>query len=67
MDITLIHQGNNYKINSKDVFDISIPVDFNGQQPNFFNVNKSTIKPLKTEDKYWSVSEEHTQRVLDIY
>tara|TARA_B100000941_G_scaffold290847_1_gene275227 strand:+ start:7654 stop:8463 length:810 start_codon:yes stop_codon:yes gene_type:complete len=57
MVINLIHQGNNYNINSKDVFDISIPVDFNGQQPNFFNVDKSTIKPFKTEDKYWSVSE----------
>jgi arylformamidase len=36
-----------YKIDSENPIDISIPLDFNGAQPNAYNVEKATSKPCQ--------------------
>ena len=38
-----------YKIDSENPIDISIPLDFGGAQPNAFDVEKATSKPFETE------------------
>ena len=41
MKINIKHNANTYILNFNKTYDISIPLDFNGHQPNFFNVNKA--------------------------
>jgi len=40
MNIKTIHQKIEYAIDTEKVIDISIPYNFNGKQPNFFDVEK---------------------------
>jgi kynurenine formamidase len=46
--INLEHNGKNYKIDTTIYRDLSIPYDFNGSQPNFFNVEKGKVKPYES-------------------
>ena len=39
--------GQNYKVNSEKPLDISIPLNFNGAQPNAYGVEKAQSKPCK--------------------
>lgn len=39
-----------YKINADEPIDISIPLNFNGAQPNAFGVETATSKPYETEN-----------------
>ena len=50
------HNQTLYKIAPNKVVDLSIPYNFNGQQPNFYNVNKGSSIPLKTGNVIWDVS-----------
>ena len=45
-----------YILDLNRVYDISIPLDFNGEQPNFYKVNKAIVHSLKSNDISWSVS-----------
>ena len=38
MIISIIHNNKDYCIDTKDSIDISIPYNFNGAQPNFYDV-----------------------------
>jgi kynurenine formamidase len=42
--------NHNYRIDSENPFDVSIPLNFNGAQPNAFEVEKATSKPFETEN-----------------
>ena len=66
MKINVKHNNNTYILNVNKTFDISIPLDFNGQQPNFYNVNKANVKPLKTDVISWSVKENAPCNVPEI-
>jgi kynurenine formamidase len=47
MILSLQINDQNYKIESRNPFDISIPLDFYGKQPNAFGVEKATSKPCE--------------------
>jgi len=55
MIIKTIHQKIEYSIDTEKVIDISIPYNFNGKQPNFYDVGKGKLSPLKTGSKLWSL------------
>ena len=42
-------------MDSQQSVDISIPYHFNGEQPNFYDVDKGNLRPLKTGNQSWSV------------
>ena len=54
--IQIIHNNSIFKINPEDVVDLSIPYQFNGEQPNFYNVKKGELTFLKTGETSWSVA-----------
>ncbi|MDP6570845.1 MAG: cyclase family protein [Candidatus Marinimicrobia bacterium] len=56
MQLTLIHNEHKFTIDSKQSIDISIPYNFNGEQPNFYDVDKGRLSPLKTDEQSWSVA-----------
>ena len=56
MIISIYHNNQNYKINTKESIDISIPFNFNGEQPNFYDVNPGLLTPLKSGETTFSVS-----------
>ena len=66
MNIKIQFNNQKYKIDFNRQYDISIPVDFNGKQPNFYNVNKADMKPLQTDSVLWSVSEKAPCNVPEI-
>ena len=55
MKLVIKHNDKTYKLDSKYSSDISIPYNFNGPQPNFYNVEPGTLKPLKIKNKLFSV------------
>jgi len=57
MIIKTIHQKIDYSIDTEKVIDISIPYNFNGKQPNFYDVEKGKLSPLKTGSELWSVAD----------
>ncbi len=54
--IKIQHNKRTYNIDLNEVIDLSIPYNFNGKQPNFYNVKKGTLRPLKTDNIDWDVS-----------
>lgn len=66
MNISIQFNNQRYKLDFSRQHDISIPVDFNGKQPNFYNVSKADMKPLKTDSILWSVSEKAPCNVPEI-
>ena len=38
--------GKSYSIDFSEYYDLSIPVNFNGLQPNTYNVEKATSSPV---------------------
>ena len=55
MHITIEHNNKSYTMDSQQSVDISIPYHFNGEQPNFYDVDKGNLMPLKTGNQSWSV------------
>ena len=50
-----MHNNQRFNINTRNVFDISIPYNFNGKQPNFYDVRIGNLEYLKVADKIYSV------------
>ena len=57
MIINIFHNNQDYKIDTKKSFDISIPYTFNGAQPNFYDVEPGKSIPLKSGKTIYSVAE----------
>ena len=57
MIISIFHNKKDYRIDTQNSFDISIPYDFNGAQPNFYDVNEGQLKHLQTKGMIYSVAE----------
>ena len=55
MIISISHNKKEYRIDTKNSFDISIPYDFNGAQPNFYDVDKGQLKHLQSGETIYSV------------
>ena len=66
MIIKTIHQKIEYSIDTEKVIDISIPYNFNGKQPNFYDVEKGKLSPLKTGSELWSVADGASCNVPEI-
>jgi len=56
MILSTIHNGIEYQIDTGQTVDLSIPYNFNGKQPNFYDVEKGKLSPLKKEGNSWSVA-----------
>ena len=56
MIISISHNKKNYKVDTENSFDISIPYDFNGAQPNFYDVRKGQLEHLQSGDIIYSVA-----------
>ena len=57
MDSKIKINNNVYKIEFDNFFDLSIPIDFKGDQVNFFDTPRSRVKALETNGKKLLVSE----------
>ena len=57
MKIKISHHKSNYEIDTNQLVDLSIPYNFNGKQPNFYDVEMGKLSPLKTGDNSWSVAD----------
>ena len=57
MIIQVSHNNQNYRVDTKRSIDISIPYNFNGVQPNFYDVNPGKSTPLKFGETSYSVSD----------
>ena len=55
MIIKICHKNQDYNINTKESIDISIPYKFNGEQPNFYDVNPGKSIPLIYGETTFSV------------
>ena len=66
MKIKILHQNFEYKIESSQGLDLSIPYFFNGNQPNFYDVEKGRLSYLKTEANTWSVKDGGSCNVPEI-
>ncbi len=55
MIISTIIDDIDYFIDTSTVVDLSIPYNFNGNQPNFYDVEKGKLSPLKTGSDLWAV------------
>ena len=55
MIINIFHNNQNYRIDTKQFIDISIPYKFNGEQPNYYDVNPGQSTPLKSGETIFSV------------
>jgi len=56
MIINIFYNNQDYRIDTKKSFDISIPYKFNGDQPNFYNVNRGQSIPLISGETTYSVA-----------
>ena len=66
MIIKIDHNNEEYEIDTSHVVDLSIPYNFNGKQPNFYDVEAGKLFPLKTEENSWSVSDGASCNVPEI-
>lgn len=57
MILSTIHNGVKYQIDTEQSVDLSIPYNFNGKQPNFYDVEKGKLVPFKTDEESWSVAD----------
>ena len=57
MIVKVYYNNKDYKIETKNSIDISIPYNFNGAQPNFYNVNPGKLTPLKFGETLYSVAD----------
>ena len=55
MIISISHNKKNYRVDTKNSFDISIPYEFNGAQPNYYDVNPGQSTPLISGETIYSV------------
>ncbi len=55
MIISISHNKKDYRVDTKNSFDISIPYDFNGDQPNFYDVAEGQLKYLQSGETIYSV------------
>ena len=46
MIINICHNNQDYKIETKESIDISIPYKFNGEQPNYYDDKPGKSRPL---------------------
>ena len=67
MKIKISHHKSEYEIDTSQSVDLSIPYNFNGKQPNFYNVRKSKLSPLKTGADIWSVADGASCNVPEIF
>ena len=66
MMIKISHHNSEYEIDTSQLVDISIPYNFNGKQPNFYDVEKGKLSPLKTGSDLWSVADGASCNVPEI-
>ena len=66
MMIEITHNNYKYKLNTKDLIDISIPYQFNNKQPNFYNVKPGTYSPLTDDNISYSVKSGASCNVFEI-
>ena len=66
MNIKILHQNLEYNIDTSKMIDLSIPYFFNGNQPNFFDVERGQLTPLKTKARTWSVQDGASCNVPEI-
>ena len=57
MIVKINHHQKEYTIDTASTVDISIPYNFNGDQPNFYDVEKGKLSHLKTGTDLWSVAD----------
>ena len=57
MIISISHNKKEYRLDTKNSFDISIPYNFNGAQPNFYDVAAGQLKHLQSGGTIYSVAE----------
>ena len=48
--------GSDYSIDTSTAIDLSIPYNFNGKQPNFYDVEQGKLSSLKAGGGSWSVT-----------
>lgn len=66
MIIKIIHNNENYKLDTNNSIDISIPYQFNNKQPNFFDVNPGVSSPLILNNNIYSVQSGASCNVSEI-
>ena len=57
MIISISHNNKDYRVDTKNSFDISIPYHFNGAQPNFYDVDEGQLKHFQSGGTIYSVVE----------
>ncbi len=67
MNVKILFNKIEYNINLSNFYDISIPLKFNGKQPNFYDVNKAKAQPLITDNTVWSVKDKASCNVPEIF
>jgi arylformamidase len=48
------HNGQQYKVDTTAFHDLSIPYNFEGEQPNFYDVDRGSVRPFDSGDRKWS-------------
>ena len=66
MIIEVEHQGKLYQLDTEKFHDLSIPYNFNGPQPNYYDVETGQAVPLEEGGKKWSVAEGAGCNVMEV-
>ena len=66
MIISLSHKKKTYTLDTSRFVDLSIPYNFNGDQPNFYDVKPGRLTPFKSEGITYSVKDGAGCNVLEI-
>ena len=57
MIISISHNKKDYRLDKKNSFDIYIPYNFNGAQPNFYDVKEGRLTYFQSQDTIYSVAD----------
>ena len=66
MILTVDHNGKSYRVDTEVFHDLSIPYDFEGDQPNFYEVDRGSVQPFDSGKQKWSTQMGASCNVMEI-
>ena len=66
MEVVVKHNKNSYRINQSSAKSLSIPYNYNGDQPTFYDSEKGSAKPMKQNGFIGLVNDKNGCNVMNI-
>ena len=66
MEVVVKHSNNSYRINQNSAKSLSIPYNYNGDQPSFYDAKKGSAKPMQQNGFFGLVNDKNGCNVMNI-